>query len=75
VLTLVLDVNIHNAVAASITSVIATSSGAAAFYVRSQISNLRLAMFPGDRYGGRRVERAFLGRPLFTNEMADSMML
>jgi uncharacterized protein len=43
-LTLLLGVNIHNAIAASIVSVVATSSGAAAGYVRERITNLRLAM-------------------------------
>lgn len=43
-LTLVLGVDIRLAVGASIVSVIATSSGAAAIYVRDRITNLRLAM-------------------------------
>src|SRR5690348_15834133 len=42
-LTLVLRVDIHDAIAASIISVIATSSGAASTYVRKPISYLRLA--------------------------------
>jgi hypothetical protein len=44
-LTLFFGVDIHHAVAASIISVIATSSGAASSYVRSGVNNLRLAMF------------------------------
>lgn len=44
-LTLLVGVDIHHAIAASIISVIATSSGAASSYVRDHISNLRLAMF------------------------------
>ena len=44
-LSLFLGVDIHHAIAASIISVIATSSGAASSYVRSGVSNLRLAMF------------------------------
>ena len=44
-LSLFLGVDIHHAIAASIISVIATSSGAASSYVRSHVSNLRLAMF------------------------------
>lgn len=44
-LTLLLGVDIHHAIAASIISVIATSSGAASAYVREHLSNLRLAMF------------------------------
>jgi len=45
VLTLLAGVNFHYAIGASIVSVIATSSGAAATYVRDQITNLRLGMF------------------------------
>ena len=44
VLTLLLHVNIRYAIGASIVSVIATSSGAAAAYVRERMSNLRVAM-------------------------------
>lgn len=43
-LTLLLGVNIRFAIGASIVSVIATSTGAAAAYVREHLSNLRLAM-------------------------------
>ena len=45
VLTLALGVDIKHAIAASIVSVIATSSGAAAAYVRERMTNLRVAMF------------------------------
>ncbi len=45
VLTLGLGVDIRYAVGASIVSVIATSSGAAAAYVRERMANLRVAMF------------------------------
>jgi uncharacterized membrane protein YfcA len=45
VLTLLLGVDIRYAVGASIVSVIATSSGAAAAYVRERLTNLRVAMF------------------------------
>src|SRR5581483_7171027 len=45
ILTLVYGVNIRYAVGASIVSVIATSSGAAATYVRDHITNIRVAMF------------------------------
>lgn len=45
VLTLWLKVDIRYAVGASIVSVIATSSGAAAAYVRERMANLRVAMF------------------------------
>jgi uncharacterized protein len=44
VLTLWLHVNIRYAIGASIVSVIATSSGAAATYVRERLANLRVAM-------------------------------
>jgi uncharacterized protein len=44
-LTLVLGVNIHYAMGASLVSVIATSSGAAAAFLREGYTNLRLAMF------------------------------
>ncbi len=43
-LTLLLKVDIHYAIGASIISVIATSSGAAAAYVRERMTNLRVAM-------------------------------
>ncbi len=45
ILTLMAGLNIHYAIGASIVSVIATSSGAAATYVRDKITNLRLGMF------------------------------
>ena len=44
-LTLVLHVDIHYAIGASLVSVIATSSGSAAAYVKEGITNLRLGMF------------------------------
>ncbi len=44
-LTAFLGVDIHYAVGASLVSVIATSSGAAAAYVREGYSNLRIGMF------------------------------
>jgi len=44
-LTLLLGVDIRLAVGASIVSVIATSSGAAAAYVRDRLANIRVAMF------------------------------
>jgi len=43
-LTLLFKVDIHYAIGASIVSVIATSSGAAAAYVRERMTNLRVAM-------------------------------
>jgi uncharacterized membrane protein YfcA len=44
-LTLLLNVDIHYAIGASLVSVIATSSGSAAAYVREGITNMRLGMF------------------------------
>jgi uncharacterized membrane protein YfcA len=44
-LTLLLHIDIRLAIGASIISVIATSSGAAAAYVREGLANLRVAMF------------------------------
>jgi len=44
-LTILLHVDIRYAIGASIVSVIATSSGAAAAYVRDRMANLRVAMF------------------------------
>src|SRR3954454_965337 len=43
-LTLGLGINIRYAIGASVVSVIATSSGAAAVYVRERLTNLRVAM-------------------------------
>src|ERR1700712_4650832 len=44
-LTLWMKIDVHYAIGASIISVIATSSGAAAAYVRERMTNLRVAMF------------------------------
>src|ERR1700691_5515369 len=44
-LTLAFGVDIHYAIGASLVSVIATSSGAAAAYVREGYSNIRVGMF------------------------------
>ena len=44
-LTIVFKVDIHYAIGTSLISVIATSSGAAAAYVREGITNIRLGMF------------------------------
>ena len=44
-LTLALHVDIHYAIGASLVSVIATSSGSAAAYVKEGITNMRLGMF------------------------------
>src|SRR6201999_1367914 len=44
VLTLLLHVNIRYAIAASLVSVVATSSGAAASYLRDSLTNLRIGV-------------------------------
>src|ERR1035437_6993138 len=44
-LTLLFGVDIHLAIGASIVSVIATSSGAAAAYVRDRMTDMRVGMF------------------------------
>src|SRR5258708_23298969 len=44
-LTILLHVDIHYAIGASLVSVIATSSGSAVAYVREGITNMRLGMF------------------------------
>src|SRR5580692_2338392 len=44
-LTIAFHVDIHYAIGASLVSVIATSSGAAAAYVREGYSNIRIGMF------------------------------
>jgi uncharacterized membrane protein YfcA len=44
-LTIFLGIDIHLAIGASIVSIIATSSGAAATYVRDKLTNLRIGMF------------------------------
>jgi uncharacterized protein len=45
VLTLLLGVDIHFAIGASIIAIIATSSGAASTYVKDRLTNLRVGMF------------------------------
>lgn len=45
VLTMVFGVNLHYAMGASLVSVIATSSGAAAAYLKQGVSNIRIGLF------------------------------
>jgi uncharacterized membrane protein YfcA len=45
VLTILLGVNIHFAIGASIVAIIGTSSGAASAYVKDKVTNLRVGMF------------------------------
>src|SRR4026208_620255 len=69
VLTLLFHIDIRYAIGASIVSVIATSSGAAAAYVRERMTNLRVAMVlelattSGAICGGRVAGRAGGRRP------------
>ena len=44
-LTMVFGINLHYAMGASLVSVVATSSGAAAMYLRSGLSNIRIGLF------------------------------
>src|SRR5215471_15939667 len=44
-LTMVFGIDLHYAMGASLVSVIATSSGAAAMYLRSGLSNIRIGLF------------------------------
>src|SRR5438874_13840692 len=69
-LTLLLKFDIRYAVGASIVSVIATSSGAAAAYVRERLANLRVAMFlelatTSGALTGAYLAGAFGGRALY----------
>jgi uncharacterized protein len=45
VLTILMGVNIHFAIGASIVAIIGTSSGSASTYVRDKVTNLRVGMF------------------------------
>src|SRR5207245_10936781 len=66
-LTLVFKVDIRYAIGASLVSVIATSSGAAAAYVKEGFSNIRIGMFleiatTGGALLGARSEERRVGR-------------
>jgi uncharacterized membrane protein YfcA len=69
-LTLLFKVDIHYAIGASLVSVIATSSGAAAAYVRDGISNIRLGMFLEVATTAGAVGGAFLATYLSTSVIA-----
>jgi uncharacterized protein len=69
-LTLLFKVDIHYAIGASLVSVIATSSGAAAAYVREGISNIRLGMFLEVATTAGAVGGAFLATYLSTSVIA-----
>lgn len=69
-LTLLFKVDMHYAIGASLVSVIATSSGAAAAYVRDGISNIRLGMFLEVATTAGAVGGAFLATQLSTSVIA-----
>src|ERR1700761_1596559 len=69
-LTLLFKVDIHYAIGASLVSVIGTSSGAAAAYVRDGISNIRLGMFLEVATTTGAVLGAFLATHLSTSVIA-----
>ncbi|MDI3297956.1 MAG: sulfite exporter TauE/SafE family protein [Bacillota bacterium] len=60
-LTLGLGLDIHDAIGASIVTVIATSSGAAATYVRDRLTNIRIGMFLEMATTTGAITGAFLG--------------
>lgn len=69
-LTLLFKVDMHYAIGASLVSVIATSSGAAAAYVRDGISNIRLGMFLEVATTAGAVGGAYLAAYLSTSVIA-----
>src|SRR6202046_2423785 len=69
-LTLLFKVDMHYAIGASLVSVIATSSGAAAAYVREGISNIRLGMFLEVATTAGAVGGAYLATYLSTSVIA-----
>jgi uncharacterized membrane protein YfcA len=70
VLTLFLGVDIRYAIGASLVSVIATSSGAAAAYVKDGLSNIRIGMFLEIATTLGAVFGAFLGTHISTKILA-----
>ena len=70
VLTLFLGVDLRYAIGASLVSVIATSSGAAAAYVRDGFSNIRIGMFLEIATTLGAVFGAFLGTHIATKQLA-----
>jgi len=69
-LTLVFKVDIHYAIGTSLISVIATSSGAAAAYVKEGITNIRLGMFLELATTAGAIGGAFLATYLSTSVIA-----
>src|SRR5438445_4869988 len=61
ILTLLLGVDIHFAIGASIVSVIATSSGAASAYIRDHIANLRVGLYLATATTTGAITGAYLG--------------
>ncbi len=70
VLTLFLGVDLRYAIGASLVSVVATSSGAAAAYVRDGLSNIRIGMFLEIATTLGAVFGAFLGTVIPTKDLA-----
>ena len=70
VLTLFLGVDLHYAIGASLVSVIATSSGAAAAYVRDGYSSIRIGMFLEIATTLGAVFGAFLGALIPTGDLS-----
>jgi uncharacterized membrane protein YfcA len=70
VLTLLLGVDLRYAIGASLVSVIATSSGAAAAYVRDGLSNIRIGMFLEIATTIGAVFGAYLGTIIPTKDLA-----
>lgn len=70
VLTLFLGVDLRYAIGASLVSVVATSSGAAAAYVRDGLSNIRIGMFLEIATTIGAVFGAFLGTIIPTKDLA-----
>lgn len=70
VLTLFLGVDLKYAIGASLVSVIATSSGAAAAYVRDGLSNIRIGMFLEIATTIGALLGAFLGTVIPTKDLA-----
>ncbi len=70
VLTLFLGVDLRYAIGASLVSVVATSSGAAAAYVRDGLSNIRIGMFLEIATTIGAIFGAFLGTVIPTKDLA-----
>jgi len=70
VLTLFMGVDLRYAIGASLVSVVATSSGAAAAYVRDGLSNIRIGMFLEIATTMGAILGAFLGTIIPTKDLA-----